>query len=201
MSRNMRHRSTPPPAQKMPQSSPQQSQDSDSDSDYGGVDDISGSEDDEPNVEVAEERAIISSEGEEVPVIPQPYEEYGQWEGFSFEGDAAPLDGEFFEQAIQKSSSVDESYDEDAAIEKHVHWESPVESESETIGDSDADEFWPDLFVDKNEIDPHLLRQIEADDVNGQFSDDGFFYGEAETDEDLAESTDASSDSSGYDCG
>ncbi|KAH6724713.1 hypothetical protein DL95DRAFT_125603 [Leptodontidium sp. 2 PMI_412] len=199
MSRNMRHRSTPPPAQKMPQSSPPQSQDSDSDDDYGGVDDISGSEDDEPNVEVAEERAIISSEGEEIPVIPRPYEEYGQWEGFSFQGDGAPLDGQFFDQAIEKSSSVNESYDEDAAIEKHVHWESPVESESETIGDSDADEFWPDLFVDKNEIDPHLLRQIEADDVNGQFSDDGFFYGEAETDDDLEESSDASSDSSGYD--
>lgn len=202
MSRNMRHRSTPPPAQKRPQSSSQQSHDSDSDDDYGGVDDISGSEDDEPNVEVAEERAIISSEGEETPVVPQPYEEYGQWEGFDFQGDAASLDGNFFEQAVQKSSSVAESYDEEAAIEKHVHWESPVESESETIGDSDADEFWPDIFLDKNEIDPHLLRQIEADDVNGQFSDDGFFYGEAETDEDPEEeSSDASSESSGYDCG
>ena len=100
---------------------------------------------------------------------------------------------------------MNESQDDDAAIEKHVHWESLVESESETAGDSDADEFWPDLFVDKNEIDPHLLRQIEADDVNGQFSDDGFFYGEADTDEedqeDLEESSDGSSESSGYDCG
>lgn len=207
MSRNMRHRSTPPPAQKMLQSSPQTSQGSDSDDDYGGVDDISGSEDDEPNVEVAEERAIISSEDEEVSVIPRSYEEYGQWEGFELEeGDAAVLDGNFFEQAIQKSSSVEESFDGDAGNEKHVHWE--MGSESETIGESDADEFWPDLFIDKNEIDPHLLRQIEADDVNGQFSDDGFFYGEAETDEEEGEGegegdefSDASSESSGYDCG
>ncbi|CZT06424.1 uncharacterized protein RAG0_12136 [Rhynchosporium agropyri] len=225
MSRNMRHRSAPTPARKPPQSSSQQSQDSDSDDDYGGVDDISAGEDDEPNVEVAEERAIISSEGEETPAASRSYKEYGPWEGIASEGDAASLDEKFFEQAVQKSSSVEESYDEDAAIEKHVHWESPVESDSETAGDSGADEFFPDLFVDKNEIDPHLLRQIETDDAN-QFSDDGFFYGdiygEAESDQDLGpfepliplgdydmqhtehiedteESSDADSDSSGYD--
>lgn len=205
MSRNMRHRSTPPPAQKQPQSSPQQSQGSDSDDDYGGVDDISGSEDDEPNVEVAEERAIISSEGEEDPVVPRSYEEYGQWEGFAFEDDSAALDNQFFEQAIQKTSSVEESLDEDPTSEKHVHWE---DSESETMGDSDIDGFWPDIFLDKNEIDPHLLRQIEKDEHNGHFSDDGFHYGEVETDEEeedhedaAEESSDADSDSSGYDCG
>ncbi|KAL2076160.1 hypothetical protein VTL71DRAFT_1103 [Oculimacula yallundae] len=202
MSRNMRHRSTPPPARKMPLSSPQQSQDSDSDDDYGGVDDISGSEDDEPNVEVAEERAIISSEGEDLPAVPRPYEESGEWEGFSIEGEAASFDEQFFEEAVQKSSSVEESYDEDATTRrKRVHWESPVESDSDTAGDSDADTFWPDIFLDKNEIDPHLLRQIEADDTNGQFSDDGFSYGEheeAESDEHMEESSDASSES-GYD--
>ncbi len=199
----MRHRATPPPAQKMPQRSPQISQDSDSDSDYGGVDDISASEEDEPNVEVAEERAIISSEGEDVPKIPRPHDEYGQWEGFEFDpADMAPLDGNFFDQEIQKSSSIDESYDE-AAVEKHVHWESPQESDSETIGSDNGAEWYGDLFMDKNELDPGFLRQIEKDDDNGQFSDDGFFYGEADTDEDadeLAESTDES-DSSGYDCG
>lgn len=199
----MRHRTTPPPAQKTPQSSPQRTQDSDSDDDYGGVDDISGSEEDEPNVEVAEERAIISSEGEDVPKVPRPYEEYGQWEGFEFNpADTASLDGNFFEQEMQKSSSIDESYDE-AVAEKHVHWESPQESDSETIGSDNGAEWYGDLFMDKNELDPGFLRQIEKDDDNGQFSDDGFFYGEADTDEDvdeLAESSDES-DSSGYDCG
>ncbi|CAL3972033.1 hypothetical protein PZA11_005255 [Diplocarpon coronariae] len=208
MSRNMRQSSTPPPARKVQRSSSQTAQGSDSDDDYGGVDDISGSEDDEPDVEVAEERAIISSEGEDDPAAPRPASDaYAPWEGLDWQpGDMAPLDGSFFEQEMRKSSSVDESLDEAADLGKHVHWQDLQESDSETIDSEDGTEWYGDLFMDKNALDPGFLRQIERDDGNEQFSDDGLFYGEAETDDDDddddAEAFDESnenSDSSGYD--
>ncbi|KAK2629109.1 hypothetical protein QTJ16_002212 [Diplocarpon rosae] len=205
MSRNMQQRSPTPPARKVSRSSPQTAQGSDSDDDYGGVDEISGSEDDEPNVEVAEERAIISSEGENDPVVPWPTsDEYAPWEGFDWQpGDLAPLDGSFFEQEMQKSSSVEESLDETTDLGKHVHWQEPQDSDSETISSEDGTEWYGDLFMDKNELDPGFLRQIERDDVNEQFSDDGLSYGEAETDDDddaeaFGESNEES-DSTGYD--
>lgn len=186
--------------------SSQRTNDSDSDDDYGGVDDISGSDEDEPDVEGVEERVIISSEGEDLLATPRPnLEEYEEWDGFEFDQNAI-LEEPFFEQQLPQGSSEDsdDADVEDTPVARRVRFASPHDSESDTIG-SDGGDWFPDIFMDKNDLDPHFLKQIDRDDVNGQFSDDGFFYGEDAgsdgEDAEEASSTEESSDSSDYDCG
>jgi|SRR6187402_1770544 len=218
MSRNVRHKSSPPPAQKTPQKSSQQTQDSSSDDDYGGVEDISGGEEDEPNVEVAEERAIISSEDDDLHEIPRPNVDDGQeWEGFPFEPEPV-LGGEvpFFDEQMARGETIEYESDSDSVSDeentpnqKHVRFMSPM-PESETMDESENDDMFPDIFLDKSELDPAFLLQLEqeAPDFN---SDDGFWDYKSDADvendadadegEDEDDISDSSSGSSGYDSG
>lgn len=203
MSRNMRRRSTPPPARKVLASSSQASQNSDYDDDYGGVDDISSGEEDgdEPNVEGAEERDIISSEHTDDLAASRPafIEDEEPWEGFGMDTEIL---GTFFEQEMQNGSSFGGSNNEAAQIQKHVRWEFPQESDSETIGSQSGAEWYTDLFMEKDALDHQFCQLIDRDDDTGRFSDDGFYYDDAASDEDASsDQSNPDSDLSGYDSG
>ncbi|EKD16845.1 uncharacterized protein L3040_001128 [Drepanopeziza brunnea f. sp. 'multigermtubi'] len=199
MSQNMHRRLTPPPTVNTQPSTPQTSQNSDYDDDYGGVDDISSGEEDgdEPNVEGAEERAIISSEDVPAPSQPLLIEETFQEEYDLSRADLEAFD--LFEEQILNESD-DKAVEARKHVPKHVHWESLHGSESESNGsDNDAD-WCTDLFMEKDELNYQFRQLIDKDDDKGQFSDDGFYYGDAATDEeaDFDESGD-DSELSGYD--
>jgi hypothetical protein len=196
MSRNLRHKVTPPPAQKMLRGS-RQIQESSDDDDYGGVDQISDSEEDEPDVEVAEERAIIESE-DDLQDTPRPIIDDGQvWEGFEFDAQNEILGQNvpFFDDQFVPTG-------EEAPARK-VRFQNV--SDSETADDED-DGYFPDIFLPKSELDDAFRREIDKDDdehSNGSYWD---FQGEAgEGDameyEDEADSSESSGSSSGYDCG
>src|ERR1700738_3834598 len=89
MSRNLRHKQSPPVfAQKSIKNL--LASDHSSDDDYAGVDLISASEEDEPDVEVAEEQAIIESEeDDDNDAVLQPYNDDDQssWVGFDLDGE------------------------------------------------------------------------------------------------------------------
>lgn len=191
------------------------------DSDYSGVDLISDSEEDEPDVEVAEEQAIIESEEEDEDddATPQPEgdDDKSSWGGFDMFDDnpgiffdeqmVRPTVPDIFTGAtgwIAEAASDDESQPETA---RRVRFDL---SDSDT-GVSDAeDNIFPDIFLDQGSLDPGFRRTIENDrdnDNDDPPSDDGSYWDfrgdEAETveedlDADCDDKSESSYGSSGY---
>jgi len=191
------------------------------DSDYSGVDLISDSEEDEPDVEVAEEQAIIESEEEEedddAALQPEGDDDKSSWGGFDMFDDNP---GIFFDEQIVRptvpdiftgatgwiaeAGSDDESQPETA---RRVRFDL---SDSDTAVSDAEDNIFPDIFLDQGSLDPGFRRTIENDrdkDNDDPPSDDGSYWDfrgdEAETveeelDVDCGDQSESSCGSSGY---
>ncbi|KAE8441766.1 hypothetical protein EG329_004324 [Mollisiaceae sp. DMI_Dod_QoI] len=216
MSRNFRQKIIPPPAQKVSSRRKQNIEES-SDDDYGGVDQISDSEEDEPDVEVAEEQAIIESEDDQD--TPRPFLDEGQWDGFVFDGQAEILgqDVDFFEEHLAALAGASDGDIFQTASEDEVVNTRRVRfnlSDSETADEDDG--FFPDIFLPKDELDSSFRREIDQDDGDGMLSDgsweanESFELPEAEIARAIEENEDSSNEegnsgdesgtgSSGYD--
>lgn len=193
------------------------------DSDYDAVDLVTDSEEDEPDVEVAEEQAIIESEEEDDFDVPQPDAfEHETWNGFDL--DESP--GAYFDEQIAPADSPDvftgasgwiagaETEDESQPeAARRVRFDlSDSDSAPSDTEDNDNDNIFPDIFLDQGSLDPGFRRTIENDhnkDNDDPASDDGSYWdfdGENEVeivdeDHDLAadsESGSSSESSSGY---
>lgn len=162
------------------------------DSDYSGVDLISDSEEDEPDVEVAEEQAIIESEEEEDYASPQPVQDDDQdsWANFDVFEDNP---GVYFEEQIAQivrptvpdiftgatgwiadAGSDDESQPETA---RRVRFD--LSSDSDTAPSDVEDNIFPDIFLEQGSLDPGFRRTIENDhdkDNDDPPSDDGSYW-------------------------
>lgn len=159
-----------------------------SDDDYGGVDQISDSEDDEPDVRAAEEQAIIESEDDQA--TPRPlYDD--QYEGFLFDNQPEILQQpmSFFMDhlaalaAAQLANNGSQSASEEERGTRHVRFDL---SESETAEEDDS--FFPDIFLPQDEMDPSFRRTIDQEDGDGMLSDGSWErYDAYELPEDLVE--------------
>ncbi|KUJ07664.1 uncharacterized protein LY89DRAFT_601204 [Mollisia scopiformis] len=215
MSRNFRQKSASSPAQKVSSRGKQNIEES-SDDDYGGVDQISDSEEDEPDVEVVEEQAIIESEDDQSTPRPFQDEDEQQWEGFEFHGQEEIMgqDTAFFEEqllALANASNSDlfHNASEDEAIStRRVRFNL---SDDDT-GEDEDDGFFPDIFLPKDELDASFRREVDRDKGEEMMSDGSWEFHDHELaeeeiakaieeneDEEDTDSDDVDEDSSGYD--
>jgi hypothetical protein len=108
MSRNLRHKQSPPVLAKKSIQKPLAS-DHSSDDDYAGVDLISDTEEDEPDVEVAEEQAIIESEeddNDDNVLQPDNDEDQSSWAGFDLDDEPTFGGGDpLFDEQITRTST------------------------------------------------------------------------------------------------
>lgn len=216
MSRNLRQKNATPQAQKVSKHRKQNIKDS-SDDDYGGVDQISDSDEDEPDVEVAEEQPIFESEDDQG--TPRPFvEDEEPWEGFTLEEEEGILDQNvaFFDEhlaALALAADGDvflaHASEDESTSTRRVHFNI---SDSDTNEDED-DSFFPDIFLPVDELNASFRRVIDRDDGDGLMSDGSWEYQDhelpeeeiaraiEENEDEEADSSDADSDSSGYDSG
>lgn len=201
MSRNFRPKNTPSPARKVSARGKQNISDS-SDDDYGGVDQISDSEDDEPDVRAAEEQAIIESEDDQA--TPRPFYD-DKWDGFEFNDHeeilSQPLayfaDHLAMLTGVSQHDDVFQSASEDERGTRHVRFNL---SDSETAEEDDS--FFPDIFLPQDEMDPGFRRTIDQEDGDGMLSDgsweayDAEELPEDEVEKAIAENEDTSNEDS-----
>jgi hypothetical protein len=210
MSRNLRHKQNSPVlAKKTLKITP--ASDQSSDDDYGGVDLISDSEEDEPDVEVAEERAIIESEEDDnndIALQPGNDDDESSWAGFEVD-DEPPFSSvdPLFDEHIPRTSTPN-MYAEATAWEatgsRRVRFD---------LSDSDSSDtevnIFPDIFLDQNSLDPQFRQTIENDfnnDNDDPPSEEGSYWDfrgdevemTASLDVDEEEGSDGSTGSSGY---
>ena len=215
MSRNLRHKSSASPAKQSARRASHHA-DNSSDDDYAGVDLISDSEDDEPDVEAAEEQAIIESAEEddgdnELADVPQPDNDQSSWNGFDDEpvlgGDEA-----FFDDHMARSHAPDTLTH--ATTYNATHGNSSDERETprrvrfdlSASSEDEDDSMFPDIFLDQNSLDPGFRRIIESNhgiDEHMASSEDGSYWDyRGEEHRNVVEVPDDESDgSSGYESG
>jgi len=167
------------------------------------VDLVSDSEEDEPDVEVVEEQAIIESEededDEDLQTTPRPNNEHDQesWNGFDLDTQSTldVLDETFFDDHISRTHAPNHSAEaalwagsEEEPVRKNVRFDI-----SDSSDDDDENYGFPDLFVAQENLDAGFLRQIESDE--DQLSDSFWDFG-AEKEARLEGDDDADSDSS-----
>jgi hypothetical protein len=204
--------------------------DNSSDDDYAGVDLISDDDESEPDVEGVEEQAIIDSEADDededdddLQTTPRPYHDDDEpgWEGFGFAANAAAVPGEtFFEEHMARMTAPDlateaaawnatnSNLSEDTGTPgRRVHFDL---SDSDDSADPDQDDdFFPDIFLDQNHLDPKFRRTIENDDDedrpgsseaswNFNGSDNGTPLAKSQLAQDVDSDSDTSTGSSGY---
>jgi hypothetical protein len=228
MSRNLRYKSPQTPVQKKKKSRrSSRNTDISSDDDYAGVDLISDDDESEPDVEGLEEQAIIDSEADDededddLQSTPRAYVDDDEpgWEDYDFTAAAVP--GEtFFEEHMARMHAPDlateaaawnatnSNISEDTGTPgRRVHFDL---SDSDDSADADQDDdFFPDIFLDQNRLDPKFRRTIEADDdedrpgsddapwnFNGSDNDAPVVQSQSTQDNDS--DSDMSSGSSGY---
>jgi hypothetical protein len=221
MSRNLRNKANDPPAVKAPSKTLQSDVSSDDD-DYGGVDLVSDSDDDEPDVIEAEEQAFIEAEEDNAFSIDdnasQPQDVETDFADFEFEVDPLFEDGDLFNMAVGNNSNFDEAIDWQAAENvadstRRVRFDLSDDDDSSSTGG----DIFPDLFVDQDDLDPTFRRSIENDRDNDDNPSDGSqtcwdfqadenavrAQGGDVADEDDDDDDDSSSSpyASGYDCG
>jgi len=182
-----------------------------SDDNYDGVNDISDSEEDEADVTMVEERAILESEQDDDEAeTPRPTQEdeESSWEGFDGEsqsvlGDDVP----FFDDHMARTQEPDLDTATWAAASSLASDDERVRKVRFDLSDSDDEEEddnnfgFPDIFVPQSELATSFRRQIEQD----QGSEDSFWDHTERTAPQAKEHDDTSSDSSSssslsYDC-
>ena len=224
MSRNIRHKSNLASPKKTVRRVSKTS-DNSSDEDYAGVDLISDSEEDEPDVEVAEEQAIIESaededeDDDDSVSTPRPSVEDSQstWDGFSVDASQDVLgdDLHFFDDHMARMHAPDHDTEATVWASRNMASGSPeprrvrfnLSDSSSTASDND-DLLYPDLFMDQESLAPSFRRRIENDDDEQHASsEDGscwdFDGGERVPARDGDEDSDGgdSTGSSGYESG
>lgn len=148
--------------------------DSTSDDDYAGLDQISDSDEEEPDVEMAEEQAIIDDfDGNDSAL--QPYSTDGTaadedndndsdaWVGFNSDDENltpikdSPLMADFLSGGSPTPTPEDIH---NGGGDRHVHFDI---SDSDEDDDLDANKDFPDLFLDQESINPAFRQMIEND--------------------------------------
>lgn len=223
MSRNIRHKSNLASPQKTVKRASRKT-DNSSDDDYAGVDLISDSEEDEPDVEVVEEQAIIESaedDGDDDSVsTPRPSvedDDQSNWDGFSVDGSQDVLgdDLHFFDDHMARMHAPDHDTEATVWASRNMTSGSPeprrvrfnLSDSSSTASDND-DLLYPDLFMDQDSLAPSFRRKIENDDDEGNASSDDGSYWDFEGgerlpvhDDDQRSESGVSTGSSGYESG
>jgi hypothetical protein len=161
---------------------------------YSGVEDITDSDDDEEDVEAAEEEHILSDELRAVRSSPRPVEDeddeddddedddeaLGDDEGEDYEGDddddaeeTASWDGLLSEPEHVLAEDLADI--EIPTVQRRVRFDVP---DSEDDDDTETDEdtaygFFPDLFVDKSQLDPSFRLAVDqnSDDDSDAYWD------------------------------
>lgn len=221
MSRNLRHHRAKGTVPAKHSARRPSTTENSSDDDYAGVDLISDSEDDEPDVEVAEEQAIIQSaeesdaDDDDAHNASRPHEDddASSWNGFD---DTIDDGGAFFEDHIARGYAPDTVNDvatfdalhgecSDDEPTRRVRFDVVEESESE-----DEDDMFPDIFLAQNDLDPNFRKAIESNEGNDDHigsSDDGSYWdyhederrlGELENVEEHSQSASETSSSTDY---
>ncbi|RFU33535.1 hypothetical protein B7463_g2837, partial [Scytalidium lignicola] len=197
MSRNLRQKSgalpTKKPVRRGSASTTSLSSDEDDD-DYAGVDLITDSDEDEPDVEVAEEQAIIESAEEDnaddnkhaddsASSTPRPVadDDQSSWDGFDItsQEDVLGDNVDFFNEHIARMNAPD--HDTDTAAWNTTSGMSDDEdtpsaprrvrfdlSDSSTGLSDNEDDVFPDIFMDQSKLDPTFRKAIEAEDDNNE---------------------------------
>lgn len=216
MSRNVRHKSAVTPT-KTPSRKNSRATDNSSDDDYAGVDLISDSEEDEPDVEVAEERAIIDSaedDDEDLQATPRPSndDDESSWNGFEPESEEEYLGAHnpFFDEQFDRThSSVRALFDEDENVSPTRRVRFDLSDSNTAESDSDLEGLFPDIFLPQDRLDPGFRRLIERDDDQNSSGNESYWdvnnsdehSPQQKENEDAESDTDSnSSGSSGYDC-
>jgi len=227
MSRNIRLKFIVPSAKKRSRKNSRATDTSDDD--YGGVDLISDSEEDEPDVEEVEEQAIIDSaeeadddeddndededDDDDLQNTPRPSQDddHSSWNGFEPESeeDLGIQHNPFFdEQYARTHPSVDALFtqDDDAASPtRRVRFDLADSDSADSEDDIDA--LFPDIFLPQDRLDPTFRRLIEKDEGQESSSDDSYWDINNSDDNSPSKvhntqnsSESEESDSSGYDC-
>ena len=226
MSRNLRHKSQVTPTQKTKKTVRRNSTLADTTSDddgYSGVDGISDSDGEEPDVEEAEEQAIIESEDEDEQT-PRPTLDDDQisWDGFGTQEEILGENTQFFEDHITRGHAPD--HDTEATVWNHALSEDDViatrrvrfevpSADADESSDTDDDDanFYGDIFVQQDILDPSFRQRIESNvdeyvggssDGEGSYwdfrEDDGHEAHPHEEDDNDDSSSESSAGSSGY---
>jgi hypothetical protein len=157
--------------------------DDDDDHGYSGVEDVSDSdEDDEEHVFAAEEEHIISASRRRSHETPRPLEseDDADEEADEDDDDEVDDDDDVIDDDVSwagiptdHESSASEQLsqyllEQDmASVERHVRFTGVPDSDSDSTTSEtseDHQEFFPDIFVDQNTLDPAFRREIENDD-------------------------------------
>lgn len=202
----------------------------DSDEDYDAVDMISNSDDEEKSMRKAEEKLMVNDEDDEedhdaalarrlsLSSSGSNHVDLGYFElnndyllsetvfAQSFlDVDQIVAAPDFFRETspLQRTES-----EQTVATQRRVRFEERVDMSDETDSDADSD-FFPDLFIQQDHLDPRFRRLIEKDDDHELYQDDSSNAGsewDFEADEmrlllmDEEEESDSSAGSSGYEC-
>lgn len=152
-----------------------------SDDDYAGVDLISDSEEDEPDVEVAEEQAIIESEEDDndnAVLQPDNDDDQSSWAGFDLDDEPTFRGGDpLFNEQISRTSTPN-MYAEATAWEATTGRRVRFDLSDSDSSDTEVNAF-PDIFLDQNSLDPQFRRTIENDynnDNDDPPSDEGSYW-------------------------
>jgi hypothetical protein len=203
----------------------------DSDDDYDGVDMISNSDDEEKSMRKAEEKLMAQDEDDDDEhnaalarrlSLSSQNSNQGELAYLEFNDDyllrddpfsqpwldadeivAAP---EFFREASPLTRTESE---QTVPPQRRVRFEERADMSDETDSDNDSD-FFPDLFIQQDHLDPRFRRLIEKDDDHELYQDDSSNAGsewDFEADEmrmllmdEEEEESDSSAGSSGYEC-
>lgn len=177
---------------------------------------ISDSEEDEPDVEVVEEQAIIDSAEEEddndLHNTPRPSQDDdgSSWNGFDMESeeDLGEHNPFFDEQFGRTHPSVNALFGEDETTSPARRVRFDLADSDSVDSDDDVDALFPDIFLPQDRLDPGFRRLIENDDDHDSSGNESYWDVNNSDDNSPQKSHDADdsssdsgrSDSSGYDC-
>lgn len=188
---------------------------SDDENGYSGVEDVSDSdEDDEQHVFAAEEEhlkeQVTHASRKRSTVPPRPLEsedddadeeaeddEEEADEDVPEDDENGSWDGILSEPESTTTEAVNYNFEQELAnVERHVRFTGVPDSDSDSttseMSEDDAQDFFPDIFVDQNALDPAFRRELEKDydsSNSGSFWDfhnnsQEFMHAEVNSDED-----------------
>jgi hypothetical protein len=164
------------------------------DDDYNGVDLISDSDEEEPKLEQLEERLIIDSEEENfddflahASLFKSPTSSSDDWDGFPMDGNLL-ADVKAFDEEIVRTQSlhITETFDS-TPLARRQSFSTPTPGRRVRFADDLPDlagsmfatssttnsDFFPDLFMQQDSLDPDFRRMIENDlDEDGHSATD-----------------------------
>lgn len=202
----------------------------DSDDDYDAVDMISNSDDEEKSMRKVEEKLMAADDDDEEENDAALARRLSLSSANSNQADLAYLD--FNDDYLLTDAPFSQSFldvdsimaapnlfregspltrtesEQTVATQRRVRFEERVDMSDETDSDADSD-FFPDLFIQQDHLDPRFRRLIEKEDDHELYQDDSSNAGsewDFEADEmrmllmDEEEESDSSAGSSGYEC-